>query len=240
MKITLPEPLWLDATWDGRYRLTRGVMTEQHVDDVSALCLDLSLRAPPRTPDCPPGLIDLARSSSLNPNFGFSLDSCWLTHELTRLDLRTLPHGRTVLGGVEFDARVVRGWPNSPRGWEEKAITFPIKQSCRRLHFLHATDLPEPEGSAVAAYVIHYADSQQLEIPVLYGRDIQAWLLEEDPPAQVQPPIVWRTSAGGGITLQLCRFTWENPRPDVAIESLDFASKETKAAPFLVAITADP
>ena len=239
VKTTLPESLWLDAAWNGRYRFTGGVMSEQHVAAVSGLCLDLALRVAPRAQDCPPGLIDLARSSSLDPNSGFSLDSCWLGRELTRLDLRTLPHGRTVLGGVEFDARVVRGWASSPRDWGHKAITFPIKQSCRRLHFLHATDLPEPEGSPVAAYVIHYADGQQLAIPVLYGRDIQAWLLEEDPPTKVQPPIAWRTNAGGGITLQLCRFTWENPRPDVVIKNLDFASKETKAAPFLVAITAD-
>ena len=176
----------------------------------------------------------------MNPNSWFSLDSCWLRHELTQLDLRSLPHGRTVLGGVEFDARVVRGWASSPADWGYKAITILVNQSCHRLHFLHATDLPVPEGTPVAAYAIHYADGQQCEVPVLYGRDIQAWLLEEDPPAQVQPPIAWRTNAGGGITLQLCRFTWENSRPDVAIESLDFVSKMTKAAPFLVAITADP
>ena len=52
--------------------------------------------------------------------------------------------------------------------------------------------------------------------------------------------VAWRTNAGGGITLQLCRFTWDNPHPEVTIESLDFISKMTRAAPFLVAITTEP
>jgi len=34
--------------------------------------------------------------------------------------------------------------------------------------------------------------------------------------------------------------TWENERPDVAIESLDFISRKTGTAPILFAITAEP
>jgi len=33
--------------------------------------------------------------------------------------------------------------------------------------------------------------------------------------------------------------TWENPRPDVAIEAIDFRSKQTACGPFLVAITVE-
>ena len=119
-------------------------------------------------------------------------------------------------------------------------IAVRVEQPCRRLHFLHATDQPEADATPVAAYVIHYADGQQLEVPLLYGREIQAWIREEDPPAQREPLIAWSTNAGGGITLQLCHFTWDNPRPSVTVESLDFVSEMTRAAPFILAITAEP
>jgi hypothetical protein len=43
-----------------------------------------------------------------------------------------------------------------------------------------------------------------------------------------------------GFSLQLYRTTWENPVPGAEIASLDFISRLSSSAPFLVAITADP
>jgi hypothetical protein len=40
--------------------------------------------------------------------------------------------------------------------------------------------------------------------------------------------------------LRYFAMTWENERPDVAIESLDFISRRTGTAPTLNAITAEP
>ena len=36
--------------------------------------------------------------------------------------------------------------------------------------------------------------------------------------------------------LVLFKITWDNPRPDVRIESIDFLSRNAGAAPFLVAV----
>jgi hypothetical protein len=54
------------------------------------------------------------------------------------------------------------------------------------------------------------------------------------------PRPAWQTNAPGNLTVRLFTTTWENPRPDVAIAAVDFASTLTRAAPFLVAVTAEP
>jgi hypothetical protein len=47
-------------------------------------------------------------------------------------------------------------------------------------------------------------------------------------------------SAKRGQSIPLNKFTWENPRPDVELSSLDFKGEAKTAGPFLVAVTAEP
>ena len=231
--VMMPEELRPYAS-GGRFRLTWNVST-QHMAAVIDLSARNWLRIPPRQLDCPPGLLDLVSPPPVFNVFWCSLDRCWISREPTQLDLRNLPHGRTVLDGTEFDIRCVLGWNGSPKEWLQKKLRVRVRQTSRRLHFLHATDLPEPPGTTVAAYVIHYADGQQHEVPVVYGRDTLAWLLEDEPQAPDRASVAWRSDAGGGITLQLYEFSWDNPRPDAEIATLDFVSQMTQAAPFLLA-----
>ncbi len=51
--------------------------------------------------------------------------------------------------------------------------------------------------------------------------------------------IVWRGRTPEGNPVRLFKRTWENPRPDQPLASLDFISHETVAAPFLIAVTAE-
>lgn len=191
---------------------------------------------PVRPPDCPPQLVDLTEA------YVSALDDLQGTHDLSRQTLKALPHGRAHLGPIEFDVRGVvklrSAQLSSDYGTERTGIS--VKQRCRRLHFLHATDVAETDGKHVASYVIHYTDGQKLEVPLLQGRNIQEWLSEDDSVSRDKPTVAWRHSPGGGITLQLSRFTWDNPRPDMEITTLDFVSKMTQAAPYLLAITAEP
>ena len=48
-----------------------------------------------------------------------------------------------------------------------------------------------------------------------------------------------RTVNKEGQKVQLFKFTWQNPRPQVEIRSLDVISAVTNAAPFVVAITVE-
>jgi len=42
------------------------------------------------------------------------------------------------------------------------------------------------------------------------------------------------------LRLRLYLTPYENPRPDLEVTSIDFVSKLTHAAPFLVALTVEP
>lgn len=44
----------------------------------------------------------------------------------------------------------------------------------------------------------------------------------------------------GNRKIRLFKSTWENPRPLVRVTSIDFVSTMKQAAPFLIAITAEP
>lgn len=192
-----------------------------------------------RNSDCPPFLIDLTAFYSCG------LDVPWLAPEFQYRDLGTLPLGCTRLNNVDYD---FRGLVQANGGaLEEKHGPFlqrfdgiPVRQRCRRLHFLNATDVAGVAGIIVASYAVHYADGQVLEIPAVYGQDIGACRLQGDAAELRMPGVVWRDRLGEGISLQLYVLSWDNPRPDVCIEAIDFVSHNTRAAPFLIAITAQP
>ena len=159
-------------------------------------------------------------------------------------DLSTLADARQTLAGVDFD---VRGFievssavlKRSEPSYRESVEGIPIHQRGRRLHFLHAAVMPEADGTQIGSYVVHYADGQQQEILIVYGQDVVAWDL--DPPRTNSPPVVaWKGRNRVCVCVQLFKTTWDNPQPDVEIETLDFTSKMAQAAPFLVAITAEP
>ena len=110
---------------------------------------------------------------------------------------------------------------------------------CRRLHFLHAADGPEGPATRIGCYRVHYAGGQQDEIPIIYGKDVLAWVLESR--AESSGVVVaWRKDHPNGVTQQLYQSTWQNPRPATEIESLDLVSSLARSAPFVLAITAEP
>jgi len=71
----------------------------------------------------------------------------------------------------------------------ERVNNIPIGRQCRRLHFLHtighssyisrgANGVREekfrvPFGVVVGHYVVHYADGEEIKIPIEHGRDVR-------------------------------------------------------------------
>ena len=45
---------------------------------------------------------------------------------------------------------------------------------------------------------------------------------------------------GADTYAQLFQSTWENPFPEVAVETIDYLCAKTEAIPFLIAVTAEP
>jgi WD40 repeat protein/tetratricopeptide (TPR) repeat protein len=191
----------------------------------------------PRHPQTPARLIDLW------PVYNAGLDEV-LAWQMDEFTLGPVPRGRQQLAGVEFDLRGLVRLANAssrdqPQRFPRQADGIPIRQLCHRLHFLHGADTSEAEGVQIGSYIVHCSDGKQLSIPIIYGRDVVAWNL--DPPRTNSPPLpAWKGRNRRYAPVQFFKSTWENPRPDVIIETIDFLSHNAKAAPFLVAITAEP
>jgi eukaryotic-like serine/threonine-protein kinase len=198
---------------------------------------------PPRAPESTDRHIDLSRY------FNARLDQSWFNAEWERNDLSGLPIGLQNMDGVTFDVRGVIQLAGTERDMSKRypaeVTGIPIGQKAASLHFLHATGWEPPDDTRVGDYVLRYADGLEVRVPLQYARNIRVWSRWPHHSTTLQPggTVAWRGdnphSRAGGWQTVLYRFRLENPRPDVAITSLDFVSAGTKAAPFLLAITAE-
>jgi hypothetical protein len=91
---------------------------------------------------------------------------------------------------------------------------------------------------------MHYADGLTLEVPLRLEEEIGLqWHYQKLNRRPRLAEVVWtgdnEWAAANGATLQLFKWTWENPRPGVELISLDFVSAMASCAPFLIALTAE-
>jgi hypothetical protein len=161
--------------------------------------------------------------------------------------LGSLPRGIQKLDGIEFDVRGVIQLTGTQA--EAAGAAFPAAQTgiklgrkCKRLHFLQAAGWQSEDGKVIGKYVLHYAGGETASLNVVYGVDALDWWKGA---AETKPPqsatVVWTgsnpaTEAAGG-SLRLFKRTYDNPKPDLTIETLDFVSTQAESAPFLVALT---
>jgi WD40 repeat protein len=225
------EPLRRSALLSRANLLVRlGRLEEAGADRVAALNL------PPRDPETPEMSIDLS------PYFNGTLDSESLYHAIPPNEfLADLPRGLQCLPGsgrIKFDLRGVIQLNNNDEvpGIPRAVEGIRIGQQCRRLHFLHATHHWEKDGTPIGNYVLHYADGQKEEIPILYGKDVRDCTARpDDAIGQQSSNLAWSGSTNHRVYLT----TWKNPHPDVTIASLDFVSGTTRCGPFLIALTGE-
>ena len=110
---------------------------------------------------------------------------------------------------------------------------------CRRLHFLHSTGGSAPSGTTIGRYVVHYTDGQQQEVPIVYGQDLREWHgFTDETDAVERGQVAWK-GTDETSKLRLYKSSWENPRPEVEVATVDFVSAMTDSSPFLIAITAE-
>jgi hypothetical protein len=187
---------------------------------------------PARDPRARPGLIDLTAYYNVpltepwqgNPNGSFSL----------------LPTGLQNFAGADYDVRgIVQVGCRAPafKRFPSRVNGIKIRQKCGRLHFLHSAAFGSgaEEGKQLGSYVLHFAaNNMQLEIPILYGRDVRDCRV---PSGEKSAPSL--KAAWTGADMRLFSTTWVNVAPGVEIESVDFVSSMQDAAPFLIAITAE-
>jgi eukaryotic-like serine/threonine-protein kinase len=160
-------------------------------------------------------------------------------------DLSQLPEGLHRHGGVLFDIRGLIHLAGT--GAESVAVHFPesvtgirVGRKCRRVHFLEGSSWSGNEdlNMTIGSYVLHYADGDRAELPIIYGQDIRDWWQAIGHPLSTAIP-VWTAPnrlQGGGL-IGIYKNTRENPRPNEELVSIDFISRTRIGAPFLVAIT---
>ncbi|MGV3531807.1 MAG: tetratricopeptide repeat protein, partial [Chthoniobacteraceae bacterium] len=196
----------------------------------------LARNLPARRPEATPQQLDLS------PFYNSRLDEDRMPHDRENT-LTELQPGLHLFAGTSFDVRglvqfgndgVLSHFPRAMKG-------VPIGARCRQLHLLQAAAfVTEPSQTPLAEMIVHYEDGQREVVPQVNGRDIADWWTPEP-----EPPLVaaWRGSSpfsrAKGGTLCLFKATWNNPRPDVVIRSVDYVSVAKSAAPIVVAITVE-
>jgi beta-galactosidase len=176
-------------------------------------------------------------------------------------DLAHLPVGKQDFCGVSY---LIRDFRTSPlpscvmlagpgaRGQLPTAVKG-LKAGCKAnvLFFLHTfnrtadwrREQPEQAPPVLFKYVVHYADGQTTDVPVLYGEGADHWLNKE-PSGLASAALAWAAPFPGNMSDEqaaIYQFSWANPRPQATIESIDMIygpSGSKYGTPALLAITA--
>jgi len=121
----------------------------------------------------------------------------------------------------------------SDRKWPHHA-EIPVKQTGKRLFFLGnvhgwgSRDEGTHEWGAVAEYVIHYADGQTQTVPLITGRTIEDWTVENREVTEAAWGLEGNPWHLNVLGVEL--------RP-VQVEKIVFRDLGTVAAPLLAAVT---
>jgi hypothetical protein len=129
----------------------------------------------------------------------------------------------------------------------KKVEGIPVGHKAESLYFLHATHWGAMSGAKIGAYIIHYADGSQVEIPIRYGQEVLDWWTIPDRGSEASNgEIAWtgtcEAADRSGVTIRLFLTTWKNPHPEREIKTLDMVTGDQPSGPgaptpFLVALS---
>jgi beta-galactosidase len=160
-------------------------------------------------------------------------------------DLRALQKGKRHLGNVLYHVVDYQTAPVpdcivvSQRGGRQQVRGIPVGgKRADVLFFLHAADVRRPitererqrmharkrpfQLPTLATYVLHYADGQTADMPVVLERHVDHWL-QETPQPLPAATVAWDASIEGAEGQRGVLYTMKarNPRPDVPIKAID-------------------
>ncbi len=163
-----------------------------------------------------------------------------------------LPAGRQKLAGVAYD---IYEFPTSPvptvlmlGGTTAEIRNIPVNRRADALFFLHTArldarmndrDRKDKRKYEMLRYRVHYGDGQTTEIPIYSELDIHDY--KQDSPAPIPgAQIAWtRPYEGTKFSAVAYSKQWNNPRPTVAIQSIDMLyGAQKREVPVLIALTA--
>jgi hypothetical protein len=198
-------------------------------------------RIPARNPRAKANLIDLS------PWYNTALAENWHTGEAGH-SVTNLPPGIRSFQGIDFDVRGAIHLSGIQlaryRGdYPPRVDGLRIGGKLARFHVLHAAACTVPDGTEIGQFILHYADGQERKIPIQYGQDVRDWWFTPDDSVQTPQPAWTGSNAVAtqrGAALRLYVSSWDNPRPEAQLATLDYVSAMTDSAPFLIAITVVP
>ncbi|HNT33676.1 MAG TPA: glycoside hydrolase family 20 zincin-like fold domain-containing protein, partial [bacterium] len=162
-------------------------------------------------------------------------------------DLAGLPTGQVWLkDGIQYRLRetcapdVAGAMMMCGNSWGEDfpstVFGIPVHGKSTALNFLHATVWTNDKDTRVGAYVVHYDDGSQVEIPLRQGKEVFGWLESGSSP---MTRIAWLGTTARGSKACLHSFRWINPSPDRKIETIDVVSDAPEGPLVVLAITAE-
>jgi len=176
-------------------------------------------------------------------------------------DMVAFPRGQNRFAGVDY---LVRDFQTSPlpsvvvlngsgraniKGLPQRVDGIPVGRKADALFFLHtfnqyrAPDARRDPNPVVFQYVVHYADGQTADVPVRLGLQVAHWI-SKDPAGLREATLAWAApfpNDDSGDQAAVYQMQWDNPRPDVAIESVDLTyggNGNRYGQPALLAVTA--
>jgi hypothetical protein len=168
-----------------------------------------------------------------------------------RNNLAGLPAGHRTFDGVRFNVvgiiQLADGndvtQTNNP--YPESVEDIPVNRTCRQLHLLHGTVQGLGDQLVVASLVLHYADGTTGKLDIVYGQHVYDWWFKgsSDLPLASGTKVAWvgqnREAARGGYRIRVFKSSFNNPKPDVRIKTIDYVSALTPSGPFLLALTVE-
>jgi beta-galactosidase len=173
--------------------------------------------------------------------------------------LKALPPGDHVFGGVKFNVYemptspvpqvLMLGGNGVPGNLPQEITGIPIGTKADALFFLHTARLDrrmddrerdEKKQFELCKYVIHYADGQSVELPIIAEVDVDHFA-QREPMAISGAQIAWTGKfEGADESAVVYAKQWNNPRPGVEITSVDlrYGKDKDRGVPALLAVTA--
>ncbi len=169
-----------------------------------------------------------------------------------------LPTGRQKFGGVPFEVfdfptspvpnAIMLGGPGVPGNLPEQVSGIPVDRKADALFFLQAAridnrrsndELKAGKKFEVARYVVHYADGSTEKVPVYAEIDVDDYK-QKAPAALPGAQLGWVLPyVGTAFSAAAYVQAWSNPRPEVAIASVDVQlGADRRGVPALLALTA--
>ena len=160
----------------------------------------------------------------------------------------TLPRGGLTNAGVPFrlDGCVAATGLDAAREGDffpPRVAGIAVGRKAARLHLLHGADRLDKDGVPVAEFILHYADGGQRAVRLAHGLHVRSLVKDRhEKKAELLDPnsvVAWVGAAeeGGSLAQRLFRTSFDNPRPDQEIASVEWASLFSRSTPLLAALT---